>query len=117
MYKEYGVDKSRILIKIAATWEGIKAAETLKKSGIKCNLTLIFSEIQAIACGQMGIFLISPFVGRILDWFKANSKDCNFDKEKDPGVIYYYYRLFQSLKSTIISKSMILKLKSWYSLK
>lgn len=70
LYKDEGVDTERILIKLASTWEGIKAGETLKKDKIKCNMTLIFHKIQAIACARNNLFLISPFVGRILDWFK-----------------------------------------------
>lgn len=97
MYKEVGVDKSRILIKIAATWEGIKAAEVLEKEGITCNLTLIFQLAQAIACAEAGCTLISPFVGRIMDWHKADQKVDGFAPEEDPGVksvaqIYNYYK-------------------------
>lgn len=97
MYKEVGVDKSRILIKIAATWEGIKAAEVLEKEGITCNLTLVFHLAQAIACAEAGVTLISPFVGRIMDWHKANQKVDGFAPEEDPGVlsvtqIYNYYK-------------------------
>ncbi|WP_395344792.1 transaldolase [Ningiella sp. W23] len=97
LYKEVGVDKSRILIKIASTWEGIKAAEVLEKEGINCNLTLLFSFAQARACAEAGVFLISPFVGRILDWYKANSEDSDFEGANDPGVksvsqIYRYYK-------------------------
>ena len=97
MYADAGIDKSRILIKIASTWEGIKAAQVLEKEGINCNLTLLFSFAQARACAEAGIFLISPFVGRILDWYKANSAQTNFDGDKDPGVIsvsniYNYYK-------------------------
>lgn len=77
LYKEAGIDKSRILIKIAATWEGIKAAEVLEKEGITCNLTLIFSIAQAIACAEAGCTLISPFVGRIMDWYKKD-KVCSY---------------------------------------
>lgn len=71
LYKEVGVDKSRILIKVAATWEGIRAAEVLEKKGITCNLTLVFSIAQAISCAEAGATLISPFVGRIMDWYKV----------------------------------------------
>lgn len=86
LYQEAGVDTSRILIKVASTWEGIKAGETLLKSKIKVNMTLIFHKIQAIACAQSGLFLISPFVGRILDWFKKeNGKD--YQPHEDPGVL------------------------------
>lgn len=97
LYKDVGVDKSRILIKIASTWEGIKAAEVLEKEGINCNLTLLFSFAQARACAEAGVFLISPFVGRILDWYKANTTGENFAGKNDPGVksvsdIYHYYK-------------------------
>jgi transaldolase len=97
MYQEAGIDKSRILIKIASTWEGIKAAEVLEKEGINCNLTLLFSFAQARACAEAGTFLISPFVGRILDWYKANTDETDYSGAKDPGVIsvsniYKYYK-------------------------
>jgi len=96
LYKDQGIDKSRILIKIASTWEGIKAAEILQKEGINCNLTLMFSLVQAIAAAEAGAFLISPFVGRILDWYKAAMKK-DFSAEEDPGVksvgaIFNYYK-------------------------
>lgn len=99
LYKEAGVDKSRILIKIASTWEGIKAAEILEKEGITCNLTLIFSIAQAIACAEAGCTLISPFVGRIMDWHKKNQGVDGFKPEEDPGVvsvtsIYNYYKKY-----------------------
>jgi transaldolase len=99
LYKEKGIDKSRILVKIAATWEGIKAAEVLEKEGITCNLTLIFSIAQAIACAEVGVTLISPFVGRIMDWHKASSGVSGFKPEEDPGVIsvtsiYNYYKKY-----------------------
>ena len=99
LYKQQGVDKSRILIKIASTWEGIKAAEILQRDhGINTNLTLMFSLTQAIAAAEAGAFLISPFVGRILDWFKASTKK-EYKKEEDPGVasvqsIFNYYKKF-----------------------
>ena len=86
-YKSFGIDKERILIKIASTWEGIKAAEILEKEGIKCNLTLLFNFCQAVACANAKITLISPFVGRILDWHKANTGKNNFSGDEDPGVI------------------------------
>jgi transaldolase len=95
-YKEAGVPREKILIKLASTWEGIRAAEILQKEGIDCNLTLLFSLIQAAACAEAGVFLISPFVGRILDWHvKASGK--TFEPEEDPGVlsvraIYSYYK-------------------------
>jgi len=96
LYKSLGIDKSRILIKIASTWEGIKAAEVLQKEGINCNLTLMFSLVQAIAAAEAGAFLISPFVGRILDWYKAAMKK-DFPAAEDPGVksvqsIFNYYK-------------------------
>jgi transaldolase len=98
MYKEIGIDKSRILIKIASTYEGIKAGEILEKEGIQCNLTLLFSLIQAAACAEANITLISPFVGRILDWHKAKTGKA-FTAEEDPGVlsvrqIFNYYKKF-----------------------
>jgi len=97
LYKEAGVDKSRILIKIAATWEGIKAAEVLEKEGITCNLTLIFSLAQAIACAEADCTLISPFVGRIMDWYKKAEGVDGYAAKDDPGVksvaeIYNYYK-------------------------
>lgn len=97
LYDRQGVDTSRVLIKIASTWEGIRAAEQLEKEGIRCNLTLLFSFIQAAACAQAGAFLISPFVGRILDWHLANSGRDSYAAAEDPGVlsvsrIYNYYK-------------------------
>ncbi len=98
LYEKAGIKKDRILIKIASTWEGIKAAEQLQKEGINCNLTLLFSFAQAVACAEANIKLISPFVGRILDWHKkASGKD--FVGAADPGVIsvtqiYTYYKKF-----------------------
>ena len=86
-YKSHGIDKSRILIKIASTWEGIKAAEILENEGIHCNLTLLFNFCQAVACANAGVTLISPFVGRILDWHKAKTGNQNFSGPEDPGVI------------------------------
>ncbi|XGV97033.1 MAG: transaldolase [Leptolyngbya sp. BL-A-14] len=97
-YETAGVSRDRVLIKIASTWEGIKAAEVLEKEGIHCNLTLLFGIHQAIACAEAGITLISPFVGRILDWYKASTgKD--YAATEDPGVlsvtkIYNYYKKF-----------------------
>ncbi|OCK79455.1 transaldolase 1 [Lepidopterella palustris CBS 459.81] len=99
LYKEIGIPKERILIKIASTWEGIKAAEILQsKHGINCNLTLMFSLVQAIAAAEAGAFLISPFVGRILDWYKAATKK-EYSATEDPGVksvqsIFNYYKKF-----------------------
>merc|ERR1712124_35458 len=93
LYKNFGIEKERILIKIAATWEGIKAAEILEKEGIKCNLTLIFNIAQAIACADAGVTLISPFVGRIMDWHKKTRGVERFEPEEDPGVesVTYIY--------------------------
>jgi transaldolase len=99
LYKQEGISKDRILIKIASTWEGIKAAEILQsKHGINCNLTLMFSLVQAIAAAEAGAFLISPFVGRILDWYKAATKK-DYSASEDPGVksvqsIFNYYKKY-----------------------
>lgn len=99
LYKQQGIEKDRVLIKIASTWEGIKAAEILQsKYNINTNLTLMFSQVQAIAAAEANAFLISPFVGRILDWYKAAHKK-EFSKEEDPGVksvqaIFNYYKKF-----------------------
>ncbi|MBU9810851.1 transaldolase [Rahnella perminowiae] len=97
LYQDHGIDKSRILIKLASTWEGIQAANELEKEGINCNLTLLFSFAQARACAEAGVYLISPFVGRIYDWYKAKEPNATYDVEKDPGVesvrnIYDYYK-------------------------
>jgi len=97
MYDKAGVSRERILVKIASTWEGISAAGELKKEGINCNLTLLFSMAQAIACANAGVQLISPFVGRILDWFKKNTGKDSYPPVEDPGVtsvteIYHYYK-------------------------
>ncbi len=97
LYADQDIDKDRILIKLASTWEGIKAAEILEKEGIHCNLTLLFSITQAIACADAGAFLISPFVGRILDWHKKESGKTSYESHQDPGVlsvseIYNYYK-------------------------
>lgn len=105
LYEQEGVDRSRILIKIASTWEGIRAADLLEKEGIECNLTLLFSFCQAVACAEAGVTLISPFVGRILDWYKANTDIKDYTSETDPGVlsvtqIYNYYK--QHGYSTIV---------------
>ncbi len=96
-YAKRGVDKSRILIKLAATWEGIRAAEVLQNEGIDCNLTLIFAKAQAIASADAGAFLISPFVGRITDWYKKAEGVDSYAPDEDPGVksvrsIYDYYK-------------------------
>jgi transaldolase len=97
MYNEAGIANDRILIKLASTWEGIKAAEQLEKTGINCNLTLLFSFAQAQACAEAGVYLISPFVGRILDWYKKDSGKSEYAADEDPGVvsvtgIYNYYK-------------------------
>ena len=97
LYEDAGIDRDRILIKIASTWEGIRAAEVLEKEGIKTNLTLLFGFAQAIACAEAGVTLISPFMGRIMDWFKAHNQVDGFAPEDDPGVhsvkrIYRYYK-------------------------
>jgi transaldolase len=87
LYQQQGIDKSRVLIKIASTWEGIQAGKQLELQGINCNLTLLFSFAQAIACAEAGVYLISPFVGRIMDWYKASMKVDGFEPAQDPGVI------------------------------
>ena len=87
LYREHGISKDRVLIKIASTWEGIKAAEILEKEGIKCNLTLLFNFCQAVACANANVTLISPFVGRILDWHKAKTGKTDYSGKEDPGVI------------------------------
>jgi transaldolase len=97
LYDQVDVSQDRVLIKIAATWEGIKAAETLQKEGINCNLTLLFSFVQAVACADAGVYLISPFVGRILDWHKAKNDKDHYLADEDPGVqsvrkIFTYYK-------------------------
>jgi transaldolase len=107
-YKERGIEKDRILIKLASTWEGIRAAEVLQKDGIDCNLTLLFSKAQAVACADAKVFLISPFVGRILDWYKKSTgKD--YTPEEDPGVlsvrdIYNYYKA-NDIKTVVMGAS------------
>jgi transaldolase len=98
MYEENGIKRDRILIKTASTWEGIKAAEQLEKEGINCNLTLLFSFEQARACAEAGVTLISPFVGRIFDWYVANTEKKIYAPAEDPGVqsvrrIYDWYKL------------------------
>jgi transaldolase len=97
LYNDAGIKNDRILIKLASTWEGIKAAEQLEKSGINCNLTLLFSFAQAQACAEAGVYLISPFVGRILDWYKKDTGRSEYPALEDPGVvsvteIYNYYK-------------------------
>lgn len=97
MYEAAGVKRDRILIKLASTWEGIKAAEILEKEGIHCNLTLLFGMHQAVACAEANVTLISPFVGRILDWYKKSTGKESYEPHEDPGVvsvtkIYNYYK-------------------------
>ncbi|TGG90714.1 transaldolase [Natronospirillum operosum] len=97
LYENLGIGRDRVLIKLAATWEGIAAAELLEKEGIQCNLTLIFSFVQARACAEAGVYLISPFVGRILDWYRKAEPERDFSPEEEPGVrsvseIYRYFR-------------------------
>lgn len=99
LYENAGIERHRVLIKLASTWEGVQAAKHLEKEGIHCNMTLLFCLPQAIAAAEAGATLISPFVGRILDWYKAHEKVENYPPEKDPGVlsvqkIYSYYKKF-----------------------
>ena len=99
LYNDAGISNDRVLIKIASTWEGIKAAEVLEKEGIHCNLTLLFGFAQAVACAEAGVTLISPFVGRILDWYKAETGRDSYPGAEDPGVlsvtkIFNYYKSF-----------------------
>ncbi len=105
LYEAAGIPKERVLIKLASTWEGIRAAEKLEKEGINCNLTLLFGFSQAAACADAGIFLISPFVGRILDWHKAKTGKTDYTAQEDPGVIsvseiYNYYK--QNSYATVV---------------
>lgn len=105
LYQTKGINKDRILIKVASTWEGIEAARVLEKEGVNCNLTLMFSFAQAVACADAGAFLISPFVGRILDWYKKDSGKDQYPAHEDPGVlsvtkIYNYYKQYNY--STVI---------------
>ncbi len=97
LYEAAGISRSRVLIKLATTWEGVRAAEKLERDGIHCNLTLLFGMAQAIACADAGVTLISPFVGRIYDWYCAQQKVADIPLEQDPGVasvtrIYNYYK-------------------------
>ena len=107
-YEQSGVPKNRILIKVAGTWEGIQAVKKLEAEGISCNCTLIFSLTQAVACAEAGAFLISPFVGRILDWFKSNTSH-EYDSSNDPGVesvskIYNYFKQY-NFKTIVMAAS------------
>jgi transaldolase len=108
LYEQSGISRDRILIKIASTWEGIKAAEILEQEGIHINMTLLFSMAQAVACAEASVTLISPFVGRILDWYKKN-EPADYNAETDPGVIsvkqiYDYYKKFD-YKTTVMGAS------------
>jgi transaldolase len=99
MYQEAGIERDRVLIKIASTWEGIRAAEQLEREGIHCNLTLLFSFAQAVACAEAGVTLISPFVGRIYDWYRKERGGKDIPADEDPGVasvtrIYDYFKKF-----------------------
>ncbi len=108
-YEANGVGKDRILIKLASTWEGIRAAEILEAEGIQCNLTLLFAQCQAVACADAGAFLISPFVGRITDWYSKAEGGKKFEAEEDPGVlsvrrIYDYYKS-NGIKTVVMGAS------------
>lgn len=110
MYEKLGVSRDRVLIKLASTWEGIEAARILEKEhGIHCNLTLLFSFGQAVACAEAGVTLISPFVGRILDWYKKSNPGVAYERANDPGVvsvtsIYNYYKKFD-FKTVVMGAS------------
>jgi transaldolase len=109
LYEEAGIDRKRVLIKLASTWEGIQAAKELEKEDIHCNMTLLFSLPQAIACSDVKATLISPFVGRILDWFKKSQNIAGYAPAEDPGIrsvttIYHYYKKFGS-KTQIMGAS------------
>ncbi len=119
LYQEAGIPKNRILIKLASTWEGIHAAKLLEADGIHCNMTLLFSLIQAVACAESHVTLISPFVGRILDWFKKAQNVSSYLPHEDPGVvsvttIYHYYKKFgyqtQIMGASFRNKEEILEL-------
>lgn len=108
-YESRNIPRERILVKLAATWEGIRAANALQKKGIDCNLTLVFNKAQAIACADAGVFLISPFVGRITDWHKKLSGTSSYPPEEDPGVlsvrgIYNYYKAHK-IKTVVMGAS------------
>ena len=109
LYNEAGIDRKRILIKLASTWEGFRAAEVLKKENIHCNMTLLFSLPQAVASAEIGVQLVSPFVGRILDWYKKNNSHKEILPKDEPGVqlvkdIYNYYKKF-NYKTEIMGAS------------
>merc|ERR1712202_103494 len=109
LYEAEGIKRDRILIKLGTTWEGVQAAKVLEKEGIHCNMTLLFSFAQAVACAEAGVTLISPFVGRILDWHVANTDKKSYEPLEDPGVksvtkIYNYYKKF-SYKTIVMGAS------------
>jgi transaldolase len=109
MYEEMGISKERVLIKLASTWEGIKVGEALEKEGIHCNMTLLFSFAQAVACAEANVTLISPFVGRIMDWYKKSTGVDGYAAVDDPGVhsvskIYKYYKKY-GYKTTVMGAS------------
>ncbi len=109
LYNEAGISNDRVLIKLASTWEGIQTGSILEREGIHCNLTLLFSFAQARACAEAGVTLISPFVGRILDWYKAKNPGTEYTSETDPGVvsvrnIYQYYKEY-GYKTTVMGAS------------
>ncbi|CAG8508697.1 4018_t:CDS:2 [Cetraspora pellucida] len=108
LFEEVGVDKSRVMLKIASTWEGIQAGKILENEGIQCNMTLLFSFTQAVACAEAGVTLISPYAGRILDWYMKNTNK-TYKSYEDPGVlsvteIYNYYKKF-GYKTTVMGAS------------
>ena len=110
MYESHGVNKDRVLIKLGTTWESIQACKVLESEGIKCNMTLLFSFCQAVACAEAGATLISPFVGRILDWFKKSTGKASFEIHEDPGVIsvrkiYAYYKKY-GYKTIVMGASL-----------
>lgn len=109
LYESKGISRDRVLIKIASTWQGIRAAEILEEEGIHCNLTLLFSFAQAVACAEAGVTLISPFVGRIYDWYKKEHGGAEIPPDQDPGVIsvtriYNYYKKY-SYKTQVMGAS------------
>ena len=109
LYRQSGIGRERVLIKIASTWEGIRAAEQLEREGIHCNLTLLFSFAQAVACAEAGVTLISPFVGRIYDWYRKERGGKDIPADEDPGVasvtqIYDYFKKFD-YKTQVIGAS------------
>ena len=117
LYNEAGIANERILIKLAATWEGIRAAEVLEREGIQCNLTLLFSFAQARACAEAGVYLISPFVGRILDWHKSHNGQAEYAPHEDPGVvsvtrIYDYYK-HHGYSTVVMGAASATATRSW----